>query len=194
LKPSPCKLFPVCLVGVGAVWGCATPAGAPQPPAVPKGTPVDVATASSTLVWRKAPVPFQGARHTVRQFFDAIAREAGPELEALFTDDALFHRPNQPATPAAIAWHRRLSAGDYTHQSVPGDIPIQLLDQAASVELAGHRDVKLQPEAGEVLAVVLLPTMPPPLAGLWGTQLQLVLAPRQDGWRIREAWEDYVTR
>lgn len=145
-------------------------------------------------MWRKAPAPEQNARITVRHFFDAIAREDGPELDALFTEDALFHRPNQPATPAVIAWHRRLSAGDYTRQVIPNDITVQLLDQSASAELADHRNVQLQLQNGEVLAVVALPSGLPAGAGLWGTELQLVLTEHDGQWRIRELWEDYVAR
>lgn len=182
-------------LGAAVVSAACTPATAPRPEAkTPRAIPLDARVSSPSLVWLEAPAPQQGARQTVRHFFDAIAREAGPELDALFTEDALFHRPNQPATPAVIAWHRRLSAGDYTRQVIPSDVGVQLLDQTASAELADHRNVQLQLQNGEVLAVVALPPMMPPGTGLWGTELQLVLTAHEGQWRIRELWEDYVAR
>lgn len=183
-------------LGLGAVLVSACTEAATPPPEspTPRVIPLDARVSSPSLVWLDAPAPQQGARKTVRHFFDAIAREAGPELDALFTEDALFHRPNQPATPAVIAWHRRLSAADYTRQVIPSDIGVQLLDQTASAQLTGHRNVQLQLQNGEVLAVVALPSMLPPGSGLWGTELQLVLTEQDGSWRIRELWEDYVTR
>jgi hypothetical protein len=160
----------------------------------PQQIPVDAQLASPSLVWRAPPPPNYGARETVRLFFDAVAHESGPQLEAMFAEDALFHRPNQPATPAALAWLRRLSAGDYSVQVVSRDVPMQLLDYGSSQRLADYRTIHLQPQSGEVLAVVALPSAQPQASPLWGSELQLVLTPRAGEWRIRELWEDYVPR
>jgi hypothetical protein len=175
--------------------GCASgPAAAVPKSPLPQPTPVDAHLTSASLLWRVSPLPHQGARQTVRRFFESVARESGPQLESLFAEDALFHRPNQPATPAAIAWLRRLSTGDYTLTAVSAAVPVQLLDHTSSQRLAGHRTVHLQPQSGEVLAMVTLPLTVGHNPALWGTEMQLVLTPREGEWQIREVWEDYTSR
>lgn len=161
---------------------------------LPRATPVDPRLESPSLVWRTAPPPHQGARRAVREFFDAVAHEAGPQLETLFAEEALFHRPNQPATPAVLAWLRRLSASDYTRHVLPADVPVQLLDRSSSLRLAAHRAVHIQPQSGEYLAVVGLHSVQAQAPALWGSELQLVLTFREGQWQIRELWEDYVPR
>lgn len=155
---------------------------------------MDAQLSSSSLVWRTSPLSQHGARQTVRKFFEIVARESGPQLESLFAEDALFHRPNQPATPAAPAWLRRLATNDYTQHTVTSDVPIQLLDHASSRHLGTYRAIHLQPQSGELLAVVALPPGQSQNPALWGNELQLVLTSHEGGWQIRELWEDYAPR
>lgn len=183
------------LAGASVALGACAPGSGPVaslPPARP--APVEAQLVSPSLIWRWSPAPHEGARLTVRRFFDSVARESGPQLEELFAEDALFHRPNQPATPAAIAWLRRLSAGDYASAVVSTTVPIQLLDHTSLQRLAAYRTVHLQPQAGEVLAVVSLPGTTPQNATLWGSEMELLLTPQDGEWQIREIWEDYGAR
>lgn len=183
------------LLGTLLVCACGSPsqvnsASLPQPQPIAVGQHFE----SPSLVWRTVPLAHASARQTVVRFFDSVARESGPELESLFAEDALFHRPTQPSTPAALAWLRRLSAGDYTKQPIPADVQVQLLDHTSATKLASHRTVHLRPQAGELIAVVALPTAQNQTAALWGTELELVLTPRDGAWQIRELWEDFPTR
>jgi ketosteroid isomerase-like protein len=185
----------VALLPAATLIACASGPTASVPKApLPRPTPVDSQLTSLSLVWRASPIPHQGARQTVRRFFDSVAREAGPQLESLFAEDALFHRPDQPATPAVIAWLRRLSAGDYTLTALSTAVPVHLLDHASSRRLAAYRTLHLQPQAGEVLAIVSLPATSGQTPALWGSEMQLVLTPRGGQWQIREVWEDYTSR
>lgn len=179
-------------LAISACGSGVAPLAPPLPP--PRPAPIEAQLVSPSLVWRWSPAPHTGARATVRRFFASVAQESGPQLEALFAEDALFHRPNQPATPAAIAWLRRLSAGDYAAAAISTTVPIRLLDHAASRRLAAYRAVHLQPQAGEVLAVVSLPAAAAQNAALWGSEMQLVLTPQDGEWQIRELWEDYAPR
>ena len=157
----------------------------------PQSVVVNPQLTSTTLIWRNAPSEHRDARGAVHRFFAAVAKESNAELEALFAEDALFHRPNQPASPAAIAWQRRLSSGDYGAATVGRDTPVQLLDNGAAERLAGHRSIRLQPQSGELLAIVALPAFPVQTQALWGTELQLVLQVQDGQWRIGDVWEDY---
>lgn len=189
-----CRIGLLALV-TGSAGACGSPALENVTKAhIPHTTPVDARLESESLLWRVSPPALGGARQLVSRFFDAVAREAGAELESLFAEDALFHPPNQSATPAALAWARRLSAGDYTLQVIADDVPVQLIDYTSTRRLAAYRSVHLQPQPGEVLAVVALPPSRAQGPALWGTELQLVLTLRDGEWRIRELWEDYVPR
>lgn len=144
---------------------------------------------SSSLIWRKVAPSARDARATVRRFFDVIARESNAQLQELLADDALFHRPNQPPTPALLAWGRRFSVGDYS-QSVTTQ-PVQLLDHDAARRLGAHRAVHLLPERGELVALVKLNSPQPAVPALWGTEVQLLLRFDDAQWKIRAVWEDY---
>lgn len=127
----------------------------------------------------------------MRHFFDLVSAEAGSDLQSLFVEDAVFHRPNQPPSPAVMSWLRRFASADYTHQVRGSELQIQLMDQRTTVALEQHRAIHLTPQAGEVLAVVALPPSPAQVPPLWGTEMQALLTWLDGAWRIRELWEDY---
>lgn len=181
--------------GALLAWACSAPSQTNStPPQTPQPIAIDQDFESPSLLWRTVPPAHAGARRTVARFFDSVARESGSELESLFAEDALFHRPTQPSTPAALAWLRRLSAGDYTKQPIPTDVPVQLLDHASSRKLVAHRAVHLRPQTGELVAVVALPVTQGQTPALWGTELELLLTPQDGVWQIRELWEDFPAR
>lgn len=110
-------------------------------------------------------------------------------------EDALFHRPNQPATSAVQFWTRRFSANDYSKHVVPHDVAIRVFDHESARELTRYRTTHLWPDPDEFLAVVELPPpggAPPGSSAPWGTQVHLILAAEEDRWRVRALWEDYA--
>lgn len=160
----------------------------------PRPTPVAPGTSTPSLVWRSVAPSTEAARAVVRRFFDAVARESTTELAGSLVEDALFHRPNQPATSALQFWTRRFSAGDYTKHVVPHDVAIRVFDHESARALTRYRTTQLWPDPDEFLAVVDLPLAGTPTGSSapWGTQLQLILLAGEDGWKVRALWEDYA--
>ncbi len=157
----------------------------------PRPTPLGESEQSSSLVWRAVPPSTPAARDVVRRFFDVVARESTAELQALMVEDALFHRPNQPATPADLAWTRRFSMGDYSHQVNDADLSVYVFSHAAYRQLYAHRNSHLAPDADELLAVVKMPATSPSSTPLWGTEMEVVLQFQGGQWQIKALWEDY---
>lgn len=160
----------------------------------PRPTPLDEGAQSESLVWREVPPSTRAARDVVRRFFDAVARESTSALDVLLVEDALFHRPNQPATPAGLAWVRRFSTGDYSREVIDAEVPIHMFSSDAYRQLRGHRPSHLVPDAGQLLAVVKLPARAPSATPLWGTELELILDLESGQWQIGALWEDYQVK
>lgn len=152
-------------------------------------------TPTPSLLWRSTPPSTEAPRAAVRRFFAAVARESINDLLRVMVEDALFHRPNQPATSAVPFWTRRFSVNDYAKHVVPADVAIRVFDHVSARELARYHTPHLWPDPDEFLAVVELPpgtggssASPPP----WGSQVQLIIRVDEDGWRVRALWEDYA--
>lgn len=147
----------------------------------------------TTLAILDSPSETHGPRAVVRRWFEAIEQESNAELSDVLSDSAVLIRPNKDPASALLVWIRRFAALDYSTSRaavIAAPSRIALVDHEAYRVLNGVRELRLEPGAGELLAIVALQDVAP--QKLWGTQLQMVLRQEENGWRVRTLWEDYA--
>ena len=60
--------------------------------------------------------------------------------------------------------------------------------------LRAQRDFKVTPEPGEIVVVAPVLVSSQDKHRLFGSQIQFLLSPAEEGWHIRSMYEDYTAR
>jgi hypothetical protein len=151
------------------------------------------ATLEVGLLSLQSPPGRLGVASLLRAYFEAIVSESRPALSKVAHDSAMAHAPNSTPTSLLGSWSRRFTRLRYdsvnpTTLYAPSDL--EVYEAADVARLDSRNDFHLAPGPGELLAVVALSGPDE----LFGSRMELVLAPANDGFRIRAAYEDYAPR
>ncbi len=158
--------------------------------------PAPAATATpGTVQVLRGPRSRESVRAVVRRFFTAVAAESHLELAELFTENAVVQYPNSNTSSALVSWVRRFATLDY--QGLQGDLlyaerHLEIFEYADFQRLRAERDFKVTPEPQEIVVVTPILLSSQEKHRLFGSQLQLLLRPAEDGWAIRSLYEDYT--
>jgi hypothetical protein len=180
------------------------PSGARRPDGVAvdlQGYVPAASTRASTeqgLVALREPADMSGARATVRQFFDAVAREDGAALRRVLAPDAQAFVPGGPRNAGARAedaWDRRFGKFDY---KATGPEPVY---RETAVEVYAWRDLEdaegdrpTRPpnmDAQDVLIRVPIEVRRVGTDRLFGDELMLLVRRVDGAFRIQALFEDF---
>ncbi|HEX4336741.1 MAG TPA: hypothetical protein VH062_12565 [Polyangiaceae bacterium] len=180
--------------------------GSPRPDAPPRrglGVAVDpelelpAAVASGTsdngLVVLTAPLDVRPALRVVADFFEAASAESPEMLERLLDRAARTRAsPKARAEAALPSWRRRFDRLDYTPLSTElvyraGDVKVHTANDAATDGAA--RLLPLVPKSDEILVQVF--PVGQTASKLFGGELDFLLKPSSNGYKIAELVEDF---
>lgn len=157
--------------------------------------PRAAAHSGDAFIVLRAPSDVKAATETVRRFFDAVAAESMPALEALLDQNARLKAGPQGHSEHALAsWRKRLQQLDYS--TVAGRLlyrerDLQVYRPADVAALGTARSLPLAARDEEVVVRVFL--RPPPRGGtrLFGDDVTFLLRPDNGAYKIAEIVEDF---
>lgn len=137
----------------------------------------------------------ESVRAVVRRFFEAVTSESHLDLAELLTENAIVQYPNSNTSSALVSWVRRFATLDY--QGLQGDLIVaerhlEIFERTDFERLRAERDFKVTPETGEIVVVTPVLVSNQDKHRLFGSQIQFLLSPAGEAWRIRSMYEDYT--
>ena len=199
------RFWGVCGVVVVAWSGCTgTPSTQPTPLSARERrdertvwpAPRSLADASEEVVVLESPRARSSARRVIRGFFDAVRRESVQELGSFVSDEAtITSGPGSAPEPVSKVWAARFRRLDYGFSGAKQpyrDDDLGFFTAAEISRLARVRRFELEPEPGELLAVVTTRDRRK-LTGPrhFGRRIEFVIGSIDGALRITRMFEDF---
>ena len=155
--------------------------------------PADHAQSQQGLVVLAAPSDPNVARETVRQFFDAVSREANDELDRLVAPDAWVETGSQ-RQPVRAFWRARFAQLDYgvlAREVVYRESELETFKPRDLQRMGENRPTFVEPRDGDLVVRARIRASWKGRSRLFGDELVFLLRPAGSRFVITEISEDF---